>query len=92
MCLQSIKIPLRALCGNKPGQHKDKIWRVVSHFYLKPFLRVANNPELPSEAKERVLQFVDELVSKWGFTGELASRTLEQHKSSVRSEDQQQRI
>lgn len=39
-------------------------------------MKIANNEELPSEAKERILQFVDSLVQTWNFTGELAYRSF----------------
>jgi hypothetical protein len=41
ICPSSIKIPLKALSKGEKG--REKVWKLVSHFYLNPFLKVANN-------------------------------------------------
>ena len=77
MCLAGIKVPLKAICpGNSPERAElRKVWRLLSHFYLAPFIRIASKSYLASEAKERILGFVDELVHKWAFTAELTHKS-----------------
>jgi hypothetical protein len=80
MCPPAVKIPLRGIVGSAPEPRQDqerRAWRLVSHFYLAPFLRIASSVQLGREAKERILQFVDEVVKHWGFTGELTHLSLE---------------
>ena len=66
MCPAAIKIPLKGIDSSK--NHPGKAWSLLSHFYLKPFLRIAGKSEIEPESKERILQFVDSLVHNWSFT------------------------
>lgn len=79
----SIKIPLRAAFEGQAPDDENKIirtWQLVSSFYLTPFKTVSANPALPTHLKERILNFVDDLINKCKFVSELSHDCLGENK------------
>ena len=83
LCPPSMKIALKTLSQHEKTH--DKVWKLVSHFYLIPFLRISSKSELHPESRERILHFVDELVQNWNFTSELTHHSF-QSESSYKEE------
>lgn len=95
MCPPLIKIPLRAMLGKQAdsaARPLAKVWTLLSHFYLLPFLRTAERAELGEKAKQRILEFVDELVRNWGFTAELTYQSLQSNGKEHENEERRERV
>lgn len=80
----SIKIPLRAAYESAEAEEESRvgrIWQLLSSFYLKPFKAASSHPSVPLHLRERILSFIDELISRCRFFSELSHENIGEDKA-----------
>lgn len=58
-----------------------RIWQLLSSFYLKPFKAASAHPALPLHLRERILNFIDDLISRCRFFSELSHENIGENKA-----------
>jgi hypothetical protein len=80
----SIKIPLRAVFDSSDADEEARVgrtWQLLSSFYLKPFKAASSHPAVPLHLRERILSFIDDLISRCRFFSELGHENMGENKA-----------
>lgn len=83
MAPPSIKIPLKAAYESHATDDESRIgriWQLISSFYLKPFKVASAHPALPLHLRERILNYIDDLISRCRFFSELSHENIGENK------------